>query len=104
MSEQDERRRPQKLAHYIRSSDSLSGLSAAAAAIVLLTGTYFDLWITYIIGMGSLVLVVITRGYSLLQQAMAGEYRRSGSTQLGSLHCRHCVERECISTAHAPNF
>jgi len=73
MSEQDERRRPQELAHYIRSSYSRSGLLAIAAAIVLLTGTYFDLWITYIIGMGSLALLVIGKGYSLLQQAMAGE-------------------------------
>lgn len=71
MSGQEKSRRLRKSAHYIRSSDSLFGVLVVAAAIALLTGTYFDLWITYILGMGSLALVVLWRGYSLLQQAMA---------------------------------
>jgi hypothetical protein len=72
MSGQEKSRRLRKSARYIRSSDSLFGVSVVAAAIAVLTGTYFDLWITYVLGMGSLALVVLWRGYSLLQQAMAG--------------------------------
>jgi len=72
MSGQEKSRRLRKSARYIRSSDSLFGVLVVAAAIAVLTGTYFDLWITYVLGMGSLALVVLWRGYSLLQQAMAG--------------------------------
>lgn len=71
MSEEDERKRPRKLAHYVHASYSFSGLLAIAATIVLLIKTYFDLWVPYLLGMIGLLFVVLERVYLLVQKATA---------------------------------